>query len=127
MIRLAQKPILYHNQCLWTKRSNEKFNIAISAFDSAEACELVGILLLWRLRFLFHINNTAIYRDVGEILQWKTSPRIIDRSRKEVIKLSKGHELKITTTNAKVINFHDMTLNLNTDNYKPYEIKLKWN
>lgn len=47
IIMQAQKPILYHNGGLWTIRNNTQFNIAMGLFNSEEACELVGILLLW--------------------------------------------------------------------------------
>lgn len=51
----------------------------------------------------------------GVILLCKTSQRNIDQSRKELIKFLKDHKLKMTTTtNAKVIDFLDVTLDLNT-------------
>lgn len=34
------KPMLYHNGCMWTKRNNEEFNIAMATYDSAEACDI---------------------------------------------------------------------------------------
>lgn len=72
---VQNQPMLYHNECLWTRRKNEEFNIAMSAFDSTEACELVR-LLLWRLRYLFDIKATGLRDDV--ILLCKIRMRKID-------------------------------------------------
>lgn len=72
------------------------------------------------LRILFYLKGTGLYRDGGEILFRKTSPRNLNRPRKGLIKFFKDHELKIATSNAKVIKFLDMTLDLKTGNYKPY-------
>lgn len=58
IIKEAQKPILFHNGYLWTKRSNPEFNIATGA--SAEAGELFGILLLWKPRLIFDIKGTKL-------------------------------------------------------------------
>lgn len=41
IIQQAQKPILFHEDSLLTNRSNPGVSIAMCAFDSAEACELV--------------------------------------------------------------------------------------
>lgn len=87
IIKQAQKPILFHNGYLWTKRSKPEFNIATGAFHSAEAGELFGILLLWKPRLIFNIQDTKLYRDDGIILLQKTSQQNIDRLRKDLIKL----------------------------------------
>lgn len=72
IIKQAEKRMLYHNGCLWIKRSNTEFNIAMDAFDFSEACELVRMLLLWRLSFLFDIKHIGFYRDDGVILVCET-------------------------------------------------------
>lgn len=77
---VQNQPMLYHNGCPWTRRKKEEFNIAMSAFDSTEACELVRLLLLWRLRYLFDIKDTGL-RDDDVILLCKIRTRKIDWSR----------------------------------------------
>lgn len=58
-------------------------------------------------------SNVCFYYCV--ILLRKTCLSSTDRSRNEVIKFIKDHELKITTTaNVKLRIFHDVTLNLST-------------
>lgn len=34
IINPAHTPVLFHNDCLWTKTNNTEFNIAMSAYDS---------------------------------------------------------------------------------------------
>lgn len=120
-IKQAQKSILFHNGYLWTKRSKPEFNITMWAFDSADTCELVVILLLWWLRFIFNFKDTGLYRDDCVILLHKIHPQNIDKLRKELIKFFKDHKLNITiTTNAKVINFLDVILDLNNDYSKRF-------
>lgn len=46
ILKQTQKPILFHNAYLWSKKSNPEFDIAIEEFYSAEAYELFEILLL---------------------------------------------------------------------------------
>lgn len=76
---------------------------------------------MWRLRYLFDINNTGLYKDDGAILVRKANPRNMNRSREELINFFKDHKLKISrTTNAKVVNFLDVALDLNTGDYKPH-------
>lgn len=112
----TQKPMLYHNGCLSTKRNKTKINLAMGAFY----LPMIGILLMGRWRSLFDIRYTGLYRDNGEILFRETSPRNINPPRKELIKYFKSYGLKANTiTNAKVINLL-MTLNLITRNLKPY-------
>lgn len=85
IINLAHTPVLFHNDCLWSKTNNTEFNIAMSTYDSSEAYNIVGIQLLRRLRFMFDIKDTGLYRDDGEILLRKTSPRNKDGLRKIII------------------------------------------
>lgn len=75
ILKQTQTLVLFHNDCPWTKRNNPEFNITM------------GILLLWRLRFMFDIKDTGLYRDGGVISLRKTNPHNIDRLRKERIKI----------------------------------------
>lgn len=85
--------------------------------DSAEAYELVGILLPWRLRFISHKKNKGIYRDDGIIPLLKLKQA--NRMRKGLTKLFKNHKLNISTNNnAKMINFLDVSLDLSKGLYK---------
>lgn len=65
--------------------------------------------------------DIELYRDDSVILLCKVKPQKTDWLRIELIKFFKDHELSITTTtNTKVTNFLDVTLDLNNGCYKPY-------
>lgn len=51
----AKTLVHFYNNCLWTKKNNPEFNNSMTAFDSAKSCNIVGIRLMLRLRFLFDI------------------------------------------------------------------------
>lgn len=122
-IMQAQTPVLFYDY-LRTKRNNPEFNVAMGAYDSAEAWNIAGILLQWCLRFMFNIKDTGLYRDDGLILLWKTSPHNRDWLRKELRKFYKNHDLNITTTDIKVIHFQNVTLDRDNDYHRPYAKEL---
>lgn len=37
LIKKAQKSMLYPNGCIWTKKSNQEFNIAMGAYNFVDA------------------------------------------------------------------------------------------
>lgn len=61
----------------------------------AEVCKIVGIFLMWQLKYLFDINNMKHYRDNDVILLRKKYSKSIDKPRKELLKFFKDPDLKI--------------------------------
>ena len=90
----------------------------MGCFDGAEVCELVGLYILSKLKHL--IMNFGLYRDDGLGVTTLT-PRQTDLMKKEICKIFKEEQLSITIdVNMKVVNYLDVTLDLNTGLYKPY-------
>ena len=92
----------------------------MGSYDGAELCELVGIYILHELSKRYGLEISGLYRDDG--LQCNKSARIIDRMKKDIIKLFKEKfslRIKIET-NLKIFNFLDVTLDLNSGTFKPY-------
>lgn len=94
----------------------------MGSFDGAEICELVGIFILNRLSSVVNKANVGLYRDDGLMILQNCTKRIADIKRKEVIKEFKniGFDIEIDA-NLKVVNFLDITLDLNSDSYKPFK------
>jgi hypothetical protein len=90
----------------------------MGSFDGAECCELVGLYLLSQLQ---HIDiDVGLYRDNGLAICSKT-PNEVDDIKKEICHIFTVNGLNITIeVNKKVINFLDITMDLNTDTFKPY-------
>lgn len=59
----------------------KNFYVCIGVYDFADTCELVGIMLLWRLRIISDRKNNGIYRDDGINLLPKLRPRQAERVR----------------------------------------------
>ena len=59
----------------------------MGSYDGAELCELVGIYILHELSKRYGLEISGLYRDDG--LQCNKSARIIERMKKDIIKLFK--------------------------------------
>ena len=91
----------------------------MGSYDGAETCELVGCYLLSQLKQIPGIE-IGLYRDDGLAVLNQT-PREIEKAKKEICKIFARNNLKITVeANKKVVNFLDVTLDLNTGKFKPY-------
>ena len=119
----SRKPLLFINTEIWIKKNGDPdFNVTMGSFDGAELCELVGLYILHILGEKYGKHRIGLYRDDGLACFGYTSGPQADRIRKDFIKIFKeGFDLSITCeTNLKTINFLDVTLNLTTGKYQPY-------
>ena len=65
-------------------------------------------------------NHVGLYRDDG-LGAFQLAPRQIERIKKDICNVFSDNGLKITIdVNKKIINFLDVTLNLNNGSYEPY-------
>ena len=117
----SRRTLLYdHKNTTWTKRDGiRQFDVSMGAYDGAEVCELVGLYVLKQLKE----KTTAeigLYRDDG-LAVLKGTGRTTDKIRKIINEIFKDIGLKITSKcNLKVVDYLDITLNLNTQSYEPY-------
>ena len=100
------------------KKGNSAFNVGMGSLDGAECCELVGLFLLSKLQ---NLNvNLGLYRDDG-LGVCAMTPRQIEMTKKEMCKFFEKHNLKITIeANHKIVNFLDVTFDLDNELFKPY-------
>ena len=122
LIMHARKSLLFTNESTWVKRGDDpSFDVTMGSFDGAEVCELVGLYILNILGDKFGKDNIGLYRDDGLACFHGINGSTADRIRKDIVKLFKDQGLKITIqTNLKVVNFLDVTFNLETCSYEPY-------
>ena len=116
----SKHSLLFSEGQTWEKRtSTSNFDVTMGGYDGAETCELVGCYLLSQLKQLPGIE-IGLYRDDGLAVLNQT-PREIERAKKEICQIFARNNLKITIeANNKVVNFLDVTLDLNTGKFKPY-------
>ena len=90
----------------------------MGSFDGAETCELVGSFLLSQLQ---HLDiNVGLYRDDGLAIT-NASPRDTENIKKEICRIFNSNGLCITIeANKQIINFLDVTFNLNQNTYRPF-------
>ena len=91
----------------------------MASYDGAETCEVVSWYLLAQLQQLPNIE-IGLYRNDGLAVTTLT-PKETERIKKQICNVFKNNNLKITIeANKKVVNFHDITLDMNTEKFKPY-------
>ena len=108
---------------MWVKKDDKKdFDVTMGSFDNGEICELVGLYILHVLGAKYGKNNHGIYRDDGLAYFENMNGSQADRIRKDFIAIFKNQfQLKIIcNTNLKIVNFLDVTFDLTTGKYKPY-------
>jgi hypothetical protein len=118
----ARKSLLFAEESAWVKSSGDpSFDVTMGSFDGAELCELVGLYILHLLGDQFGTEYMGLYRDDGLACSHGIDGPTSDRMRKNIIRLFKSLGLSITIqTNLKVVNFLDVTFNLSTGTFQPY-------
>jgi hypothetical protein len=122
IIMHVRKSLLFANDSTWVKRSRDpSFDVTMGCFDGAEVCELVGLYILHVLGNKFGNDNLGLYRDDGLACFHGIDGPTSDRIRKDIVNIFKELGLKITIkTNLKIVDFLDVTFNLVTGTYQPY-------
>ena len=93
----------------------------MGAYDGAEIAELVGLLILHKLREAIPKVDFGLYRDDGLGTNEPMSGPRREQARKKIIKMMKELGFDITLQfGLMTADFLDVTLNLNTSSYKPY-------
>ena len=78
------------------KKKNSDFDVTMGAPDGAEVCELVGLLILHKLRMKFKNLDFGLYRDDGLAVSGRIVPNQLDDIRKGLHQLFANLGLKIT-------------------------------
>ena len=118
IILQCRKSYLCNKESIWVKKGNSKFDVTMGSLDSAEICDIVGLYILSQLQNLD--LQIGLYRDDGLAAGFQT-PRQLENIKKKICKIFKDNQLSITIdANLKVVNFLDVTFDLNTGLYKPF-------
>ena len=129
IIKHARKAFLFHKSSLtqkkpipWQKKTNSDFDVTMGAPDGAEICELCGLYILSELRKEFKTFDIGLYRDDGLAVSSRIPTQDL-RNLEPRIKtfFQEKFGLRATVEHSKnVVNFLDVTLNLETGKHKPY-------
>ena len=97
------------------------FDVTMGSFDGAEVCELVGIYVLNILASKYNKKQMGLYWDDRLVVFENTTGKQADAIKKDITKSFHDLGLKITIdTNMKIVNFLDVTLDLNTGKHYPF-------
>ena len=121
----ARKSLLFSNQVEWVRKKKDGegglFDVTMGCYDGAEVCELVGLYLLNEIEKHIGKADIGLYRDDGLAMFPNLSGPQADRMRKDLIDIFKRNGLSITIdVNLKIVDFLDVTLNLNNKSYYPF-------
>ena len=118
----SRKFLLFNNTDISIKKNEDPDFYVMGSFDGAELCELVGLYILHILGGKYRKHRIGLYRGDGLACFGYTSGPQADRIRKDFIEIFKeDFDLSTTCeTNFKAVNFIDVTLNLTTGKYQPY-------
>ena len=93
----------------------------MGAFDRAEVCQLFSNFLLHKLPEKYERKSLALYRDDGLAIFKNVNEPGSEKIKKHFCKLLIDQDLDLTIQcNMKVVNFLDITLNLENSTYHPY-------
>ena len=116
----ARKSLLFNEEGTWMKKDG-LFDVKMGAYDGAEVCELVGTFLLDKISEKYEKNNIGLYRDDGLSVFKNKSGTQLERIKKNLQKTFKDFDLEIVAeSNLKIVNYLDVTLNLNNGSFKSY-------
>ena len=104
------------------KKGSDLFDVSMGAYDGAEVCELIGIFLLNLLGRQYDPKNIGLYRDDGLSIFKNCSGPQMEKIKKRLQKVFKNNGLNvIIECNMKIVNYLDVTFNLNDGTYRPYQ------
>ena len=83
------KSVLHKNNERWVKKGETNFDVTMSAYDGAEVCELIGILMLFLLSKHINKNHIGLYRDDGLAITKNTSGTEAKQLKRKLQKLFK--------------------------------------
>ena len=117
----AKQTLLFSSNAPWVKKDARDglFDVTMGSYDGAESCELVVVYMLNLLKRICG-DTIGLYRDDGLAIS-HGPPRNTEHTKKQICKLFTDKNLKITIeANKKVINYLDVTLDLNTGKHYPF-------
>ena len=118
IIFACKESVLYSSSSPWVKREGEEFDITMGSYDGAETTDLVGLFLLHQLKHL--PVNLGLYRDDGLAVSALTN-RLTEKLWQQIKRVYEDNGLKVTAeVNKKVVDFLDVTFDLNTGRHKPF-------
>ena len=123
VIMYFRKSLLFDSNNIWIKKDGDpNFDVTMGKYVGAEICEIASLYILHVLGEKYGKDKVGLYRDDGLACFGNINGSQAERIQKEFISIFKTEfKLSITSeTNLKIVNFLDVTLNLDNGNHEPY-------
>ena len=105
---------------IWTKKTNQDFDVSMGCMDGAEVSEMVGLYLLFQIKKIMPDGAVGLYRDDG-LAAIEGNGQQVERKRKKLESLFQKEGLKITSEgNLEVVDYLDVVLDLRDNSFKPF-------
>ena len=116
----AKRTLVFNGEGPWKKNdNNSEFDVTMGSIDGAETCELVVYYMLSLLQPKYG-KSIRLFRDDGLGIS-PTTPNKTEKAKEDICKIFHENDLKVTIeVNKKMVNFLDVTLDLNSGQYMPY-------
>ena len=116
-----RKSLLFHSNQPWIKRDSDTFDVTMEAYEDTEIFELLGTFMLSLLSKKYSYNNIGLYRDDRWSDFRNSSVQQAEKHKKIIQKVFKDKGLQmIIKCNLKIVDYLDVTLNLNDGTYRPF-------
>ena len=115
----AKRSLLFKDGAPWSKKGTTNFDVGQGSWDGAETCEIAGLYILSELSEIPRLN-VGIYRD-DCLSETCASPRQTEIIKKKICQIFSKHGLDTTAeANQKIVNFLDVTFDLENETFSPY-------
>ena len=121
IILACRKAVLENNGTTWIKSGPINFDVPMGGYDSSQIADLVGRYILHVLNRIINSDHIGLYRDDGLIYIPNSNGPNSSSIQKKIIRAFKplGFKIEISSNN-KIVNFLDVTLDLSNNIYKPF-------
>ena len=121
IILACRKTVFGNNGSTWIKSGPMNFDVPMGGYDSSQIADLVGLYILHVLNRIIKLDHVGSYRDDGLMYIPNSNGANSSSIQKKIIRAFKllGFKIEISSNN-KIVNFLDVTLDLSNNTYKPF-------
>ena len=121
IILACRKIVLKNNRSTRVKTGSENFDVPMGGYDSSQIADHVGLYILDTHSRIVSPGQMRLYHVNGIIYIPNSDGPKSSRIQKKIIRAFKSLGFKIeVSSNNKIANFLDVTLNLSNNTYKPF-------
>ena len=121
IILACRKTVIKNSESTWVKSGLDNFDVPMGGYDSSQIADLVGLYILNMLTRIISPHQLGLYHNDGLLYIPNSNGPLCSSIQKRIIRAFKflGFKIEISS-NIKIVNFLDVTLDLSNNSYKPF-------